>query len=132
MKKIIFAVAIFVATTLESFAGPIVSIHFEIGRKSIGCEKFGLCNPGVDVSWKLSTMQINEQENILQVTIAKEMTKGKDEYFKGNTVTFEESVVLPSDVLKALGAKTKITIETGTYALIKTRSGYQINVPLKK
>src|SRR6218665_546937 len=130
MKKLIFAAMLFAATSLESFAGPIVSIHFQIGRKSIGCEKFGLCDPGIDVSWKLSTMQINEQENVLQITIAKEMTKGKEEYFKGNTVTFEETVVLPSDVLKALGAKTKIAIETGTYALVKTRNGYQINVPL--
>lgn len=132
MKKLIFGAMIFIATTLESFAGPIVSVHIEIGRKSQGCDRFGICKATVDAGWKLSTMQLNEQENTLQIAVAKEMTVGKEEYFKGNTVTFEEAVVLPPDVLKALGTKNKVAIEAGTYALTKTRSGYQINVPLKK
>ena len=131
MKKIIIAVGLIMATTVASFAGPVVTIHFEIGRQSQGCSKFGFCNPGIDVNWKLSTMQINDETNTLQIFISKEMISGKEEYFKGNTVTFEEAVLLSADIQKALGSKGRLSIEKGSYTLLKVRGGYQINVPLK-
>lgn len=131
MKKLIIA-AVVVLMSAQAFAGPIVTIRFEIGRESLGCEKFGLCNPGVDVSWKLSTMQINDLTQELQVNIANEMVVGKEVFFTGTTVTFEETIVLSAEVQKALGSTNRITIEKGTYKLIKTRNGYQINVPLLK
>ncbi|MCW3071161.1 MAG: hypothetical protein JWO44_1051 [Bacteroidetes bacterium] len=132
MKKLIIAAVVLVIMTVKAVAGPVVTIHFEIGRNSLQCAKFGICNAGVDVEWKLSTMQINDQTNELQITISKEMIAGKEEYFKGNTVTFEEAVVLSAEIQKALGSKVRISIETGTYKLIKTRSGFQINIPLNK
>lgn len=131
MKKLIIAVGIVLMAGVKTFAGPVVTIHFEIGRKSLGCEKFGICNPGIDVNWKLSTMQINDETHTLQVFIAKEMISGKEEYFKGNTVAFDEKVVLSSDIQKALGSKTGIIIEKGTYTLLKVKGGFQINIPLK-
>ncbi len=130
MKKLIIAAVILLATTAQSFAGPIVSIHFEIGRKSIGCSKFGICDAGVDVSWKLSSMQIDENSKTLIINFHKELTAGKEEYFQGQKITFEESVILPSDVVKALGYNKNITIKANTYKLQKTRTGYQIIVPI--
>ena len=131
MKKLIIAVAMVLAVSVKAFAGPVVTVHFEIGRKSLNCDKFGICNPGIDVNWKLSTMQINDETHTLQVVIAKEMITGKEEYFNGNTVTFEEAVVLPADIQKALGATGRIGIEKGTYTLSRVKGGFQINVPLK-
>lgn len=131
MKKLIIAVAVVLAMSVKAFAGPVVTVHFEIGRQSQGCNKFGICDPGIDISWKLSTMQIDENAHTLQIVIMKEMITGKEDYFKGNTVTFEEAVLLPADVQKALGATGKVEIEKGTYALTKIKGGFQINVPLK-
>ena len=76
-------------------------------------------------------MQINDETNTLQIFISKEMIAGKEEYFKGNTVTFEEAVLLSAEIQKALGAKSRLGIEKGSYTLLKVRGGYQINVPLK-
>ncbi|MCW3084581.1 MAG: hypothetical protein JWP12_1947 [Bacteroidetes bacterium] len=131
MKKIIIAVALVVATTVASFAGPVVSVHFEIGRKSLGCTNFGICKAGVDVDWKLSTIQINDATNTLQIVMLKDLIVGKEQYFKGNTITFEEAFTFSADVQKALGSKNRITIEAGTYELVKIRGGYQINISLK-
>jgi urease alpha subunit len=116
---------------MESFAGPIVNIHFQIGRKSLDCAKFGICDGGIDVSWKYSTMQINDETKTLQIAFTKEVISGKEEYFRGNTVSFEESFILPADVQKALGSRNTITIGVGTYNLIKTSKGFQINIPIK-
>ena len=131
MKKIIIAVALVVTTTVASFAGPVVTIHFEIGRKSMGCTNFGICKAGMDVNWKLSTAQINDETNVLQIVMLKDLIAGKEQYFKGNTITFEEAFTFSADIQKALGSKNKIIIGAGTYELVKIRGGYQINIPLK-
>jgi len=131
MKKLIFAIVIMMSS-VEMFAGPIVTVHFEIGRKSMDCRGFGICNAGVDVNWRFSTMRIDSETNSLQIAISKEMISGKEEYFKSNTVTFEETAVLSQEIQKALGATNRVAIEKGTYALVRTKTGYQINVPIKK
>jgi len=135
MKKIIIAALIIIGTTAKTFAGPIVTIHFEIGRQSQGCTKFGICNWGVSVARNSTSdsngsVQIIENTNSLLITLTKEAVSGKEEFLKGNTVTFEEQVVVPSNILKGLEAKDKITILPGTYKLARTNSGYQINIPL--
>jgi hypothetical protein len=131
MKKLIIAAVLLITTTAHMLAGPIVNIHFEFGRKSLGCQNFGICNGGIDVTWKYTTVQVNEETQTLQISLTKEAVVGKEEYFKGNTITFEEAYTLPADIQKALGLRSTTTIEVGTYKLIKTTKGVQISIPIK-
>ena len=130
MKKLIIAAVILIACTAQTFAGPIVTIRIEIGRLSLGCDRFGLCNITVDQVSRTASMQVDENTNSLLLNIAKEVTVGKEEYFKGQVVSFEEPVVLSASLLKALGVRNFNTIAVGTYKLTSTRLGYQISIPL--
>ena len=131
MKKLFIAAVILMATTVQMVAGPIVSINFQIGRKSLDCAKFGICNAGVDVTWKLSSMQYDETNHILLVNVHKEFISGKEEFFTGQTVLFEEAVTLSPEIQKALGSRVQLTIPVGKHKLTKTRSGFQIQIALK-
>lgn len=131
MRKLLLAAIVILVATAETFAGPVITIRIEIGKKSEDCARFGFCSTSVEGSWRASSMQIDENANALLVNIDKELTQGKEQYFLGYTVNFEEAYALPADVLKALGRKSGITIEPGAYTLMKTRTGYQITIPLK-
>jgi hypothetical protein len=130
MKKMILAAILMIATTATTFAGPVITIRVEIGRKSLGCDRFGICSTSVEASWRLSSMQNDEINNSLLINVSRELIVGKENYFSGSTVTFEEPFTLPLDVQRALGLQYQTTIEAGTYKLVLTKSGYQIVVPL--
>jgi hypothetical protein len=130
MRKLIIASLLLLATSVRTFAGPIIGIHFEIGRKSLDCQKFGICNGGIDASWKLSTAQLVDETGALQIFFSKESILGKEEYFSGNTLTFEEEFTFSADIQKALGSRTQITIKPGKYQLVRTKQGFQVNIPL--
>ncbi|HEY0031470.1 MAG TPA: hypothetical protein VGC65_11970 [Bacteroidia bacterium] len=132
MKKLLIVAVILMSTTVQMFAGPIVTIRFEIGRESMGCNRFGICDPSVDVGGKMSSMQIDENSNMLLININSELTAGKEQYFTGSTVTFEEIEIIPAEIQKALGARTNINIPAGSYKLTKTRLGFQISIPLSQ
>ncbi|MDF2435833.1 MAG: hypothetical protein K0Q95_209 [Bacteroidota bacterium] len=129
MKKFLVAAIVLVAMSFQAVAGPIVTIKFEVGRKSLGCTKFGICNIGLDVNYKISTVQINDQTGDLELAFTKEAIVGKEDFFTGTTVTFEEAFTMSPEVQKALGSRSAVTIGIGTYKLVKTRSGYQITIP---
>lgn len=130
MRKLLLVAIVTLATTLQSFAGPIITIRIEIGKKSEDCARFGICHTSVEGSWRASSMQVDENANVLLVNINKELTQGKEAYFVGQSVNFEEAYMLPADVLQALGRKSGITIKPGSYLLQKTRTGYTISIPL--
>jgi hypothetical protein len=129
MKKFLVAAVVLVAMSFQAVAGPIITIRLEIGRQSLGCTRFGICNAGVDVDFKTSTMQINDQTGELEIAFTKEAIIGKEDYFTGTTVTFEEAFTLSPELQKALASRSVVKIGIGTYKLIKTRTGYQINIP---
>jgi hypothetical protein len=131
MKKMIIAAIILIATTAQTFAGPVVTVHIEIGRKSLGCDRFGICSTSIDASWRMSSMQYDETNTVLLINLNTELTQGKEEFFAGSTVLFEESYALPADLVKALGMTSQFTINAGSYKLAKTRTGYTISVPLR-
>ncbi|MCW3104733.1 MAG: hypothetical protein JWO09_3173 [Bacteroidetes bacterium] len=133
MKKLIIAAVVLVVMTVKAVAGPVVTFHCEIGRKSLDCSKFGFCDWGINVDFKAAsnaTVQLIENANSLKIDLTKDAIIGKEEFFKGNTVVFEEDFVVPVNIQKALGAKSTITIKAGTYKLIKTQTGFQINISL--
>jgi hypothetical protein len=127
MKKLIIA-AVVVLMSAQAFAGPIITIKIEIGKKSLGCDKFGWCSGTVGVMAK-STIQIDEK-NTLLINLDKESAIGKEDYLTGSYVTFDEAFTLSSDILRALGSKTIITVKQGKYPLTKTSLGYLISIPL--
>jgi hypothetical protein len=131
MKKLILAALVILAATAATYAGPVITIRIEIGKKSEGCSRFGICKTTIEGSWAYSSMQHDEERNTLLINLDKEITAGKEEYFYGQTVTFEEAYTLPSDIQRALGFSETVTIEPGAYQLLRTSKGYQIMIPLK-
>src|SRR4051812_23102026 len=117
MKKLICTIIIVAASSVQMFAGPVVTVRVEFGKQSAECKRFGICDWGVDVSFKSSTtvtsFQFDEKNNTLFINIPQNAVAGKEEYFKGQTIGFEEAVKVPANVQKALGSKTEITIEAG-------------------
>ncbi|MGZ7136102.1 MAG: hypothetical protein ACXVHY_09510 [Methanobacterium sp.] len=112
-----------------------MSIWVQIGRVSQECSGFSICHWGAGVRSMEqpsgSTLQIDENANSLIINISKESIIGKEQYFTGKTVNFEEAVIMPYELQKAIGSIDKITIGTGAYKLNVTKTGYQIVIPLK-
>lgn len=130
MKKLVLVCALFIAGSLAAVAGPIVTISIEFGKKATDCGGWGICHVTVDNASLLGTFQINDNTNQLILQVSKEAVAGKENYVSGNLVRFDEDIVLPSDVTKALGVKTGIVIKAGSFPVVKTKSGYQISFPL--
>lgn len=130
MKKLFFVFTLIIATSFAAVAGPIVTLTVQIGKKSEACAGFAFCGISVSAGSRLASAQIDDNSNTLLLNISREAASGKENYLSGNYVKFEEAVVLPADVIKALGRKSGITINVGTYSVVKTAAGYQIAIPL--
>jgi hypothetical protein len=125
MKKLIIAAVILLATTAQSFAGPIITLTVEFGHGP-NCEGRGICKITVTGSRSV-TANINDNTGNLEISFAKSvMQKGIYEtQFINGTFEVPESYELSEDVCSKLGIE-KFTVKKGKYKVIETKSEYSI------
>ncbi|MDQ3048055.1 MAG: hypothetical protein M3R27_10940 [Bacteroidota bacterium] len=142
MKKFFLVAVILIATTVSSFAGPIVTIKIAIGKNALNCDKFGICwkDSGVSVDFALvangtsggTQLKINEETGNLDIIIPEDVWKTKSNYFSGSTVMIDEEINLGRKISSMLQSPTTVVIKTGKYNITKDRSNNVIiSIPLK-
>jgi hypothetical protein len=128
MKKLIIAAVLLMMTTVQSFAGPIVTLSVEFGHKNANqdCIERGICH--VTVGWsKNITATVNDNTGNLEFTFLKtSMSKEVfDTQFINGIFEVPISYDLPNDVCQKLGVD-KFTIKTGKYKIVETKTQYTI------
>ena len=115
---------------MVSYAGPIVSIKFEFGRKSCNCCGFGICDfvIGIDPNFDNYSTQ-RDGEAIGQITfngktlimsfLKESMTSyTTDKYFGSGFFVIAEDIVLPFELCEKLGLNS-FTIKHGKYKIVE-------------
>lgn len=126
MKKLIIATFILLATTAQTFAGPIITLSVEFGRGE-DCTGRGICKITVGGSMKSSTGNLNDNTGNLEVTIFKSTNLAgvyETQFING---VFEVPVAysLSTEVCNKLGVA-NFTIKAGKYKVEETRGQYKI------
>ena len=115
-------------TTLPSNElGPKITITFELGRKSRGCEKIGICNVSFEGSIGRQTGSNGDntatgtawlENGRLKISFDRtSMTEATYlTHFGSGNFQLEEDYILPTDIATALGVRS-YTIKTGKYAV---------------
>lgn len=126
MKKLIIAAFILLATTAETFAGPIITLSIEFGRGP-DCTGRGLCKITVGGTMKSITANINDNSGNLELVIMKSSNSASvyESQFINGVFEVPVAYTLSSDVCSKLGVD-KFTIKTGKYQIVETRSQYKI------
>jgi hypothetical protein len=128
MKKLIIAAVILLATTAQSFAGPIITLSIEFGHldENKVCIERGLCRITVGGS-RAITANTNDNTGNLEMNFSKKGTqKGIFEtQFINGIFEVPASYELPADVCAKLGIE-KFTVKKGKYKVIETKSQYSI------
>ena len=128
MKKLIIAAVILLATTAQSFAGPIITITIEFGHldENKVCIERGLCRVTVGRS-RAITANINDNTGNLEMNFSKNSPqKGIFEtQFINGIFEVPAPYELPADVCSKLGIE-KFTVKKGKYKVIETKSEYSI------
>jgi len=138
MKKVLITLGIVFLISivcLPSFAGPIVSIKLEFGRRSQNCTGFGICIFEINGTFYMndnSTLGTNEaigncsiRENKLEISFENMNAETIKQYFQESHFIMEEDFNLPKEVCEKLNIKTYL-IKKGSYPII--RSGKTIKV----
>lgn len=103
-----------------------IKIHIEWGRKSKGCEGFGICSTDIDIDAQLSDAAFFGRANAngnLVLEVTKIGMESINKRFSSNTIILEEDFILSDDVCKSLGLKTGYTIKQGKYTVKTDSSG---------
>ncbi len=128
MKKLILAFAILIATTAQTFAGPIISVSLEFGHKDVNkvCIERGICTFSVGVSRNM-TATINDNTGNLELTIIKSASQNSIYQAQFINGIFEVPVAysLPADVCAKLGVD-RFTVKSGKYKVVETKTQYTI------
>ena len=141
MKKLFIAAVILIGTTVQSLAGPIVTVKLRIGKNKLDCADFGLCWKGssVDVSAALvengaedgTVLQINDRTGNLDLIVPSSIWKEKSDFFSGVSVVFEEEVNFGPKISRLLGSSVPVVIKPGKYVMKKDhKNNAIITVPL--
>lgn len=121
-----------VSSTIEIEVGDVeVEIDVEVGRKKLGCQKFGICDfPDVTVGKSYMTMSYNKSLGLLVFKVEIEGLKAnqpdKVVYFEGkNSVSIEEPWSLPASIESQLKLPKKFKGVVGEYDVV-TKDGYYL------
>jgi len=142
MKKIILMSIIAFLLASSSFAGAVITIKAEIGKKSQpNCPGFGLCNISISIGVTPNDGMVNGNLSVENST--ETMTLGLSEkdilsnqpdkivYFKGKTsVIFTEDFILSSEINSAAKAIKPLVIKRGEYPLTYKNGMYYIEIPM--
>ncbi|MCX6296964.1 MAG: hypothetical protein NTX97_13060 [Bacteroidetes bacterium] len=128
MKKLILAFAILLATTAQTFAGPIITLSVEFGHRDASglCIERGLCKITIGVSRNM-TATINDNTGNLELTIIKSVSQNSVYQAQFINGIFEVPVAysLPADVCAKLGVD-RFTVKSGKYKVVETKTQYTI------
>ena len=114
------------------FAGPILVIKIELGRKSLDCHKAGICRIWIsdaDAQGGVPCLTfIDDDDNFKMDIISKEEHVLQDERLTGDFFVVEEAVELPPNLMIGLGLKdAKGVIKPGKYPIEHQGDRFSIN-----
>lgn len=132
-------IAIFMAFSFETYAGPTISVNIVLGKDPAkDCPGFGFCIISATLDWENSaTAQIKNTDNgnfTVKISEAEIVNNAPDklQYFKNKKfVTFEKAAVIPADIAQAIGFTGEIVINTGNYKVEKVGGDYVITLPVR-
>lgn len=128
MKKLIIAAFILLATTAETFAGPIITLSIEFGHfdANKNCIGRGFCRITVGGS-RAMTAFINDNTGNLELTINKAASQNAiyENQFTNGVFEVPAAYTLSNDVCSKLGVD-KFTVKVGKYKVIETNTQYKI------
>jgi len=139
MKKffVLFLLNIFCFLTFAE--GVVVKTTISLGRKSQGCDGFGICSTQVVTENQPGavngTIELNEAESVMVLCLnagdVKNVQPDKVVYLANKTsVEFAEDYMLPAAVRSALKASKPLVIRRGSYRLTSKGGKYYIEIPL--
>jgi hypothetical protein len=124
MKKIIIASMLLIAGIAQSFAGPIITVSVEFGRKP-DCTGRGICRVTVGGSWK-NTLQIdNNTGNLLMVVQKSSLTAANLDQFANGVFEVGADYLLPAELCEKLETES-FTIRRGNYTVTETSGQYTV------
>jgi hypothetical protein len=123
--------SIFCILSLQSIAGPIITLTIELGRRSKGCTGLSICKFKLELEDRLSSATLQASTKELIMNIKSEALIGHENAIQNGYFIMEEDYVVPDDVAKALGESPKIVLKTGKYLARKTTTGYTIRFPIE-
>jgi hypothetical protein len=140
MKKLFLTFVVALLFASSSFAGIVIKVELEIGRKSIpNCPGFGICSIKVSVDAAntaiMGNLVYDKEKSTVVISIPEsEILRYQPDklvYFKDkSTVTFMENVTFPADVCLALKSSNQIVIKNNTYSITYNKGVYYIEVPI--
>jgi hypothetical protein len=139
MKKIILTSIVALLFASASFAGVVITIKIEVGKKSQpNCPGFGWCGMSINVSLEdgmKGTFNYDAERASVIIGIPESeilrVQPNKLVYFKGkSSVVFEEDFIVPQEILSAIKANNSIIIKKGEYPITYTKGIYFIEFPL--
>lgn len=104
-----------------------IRIEAEWGRPKYECTGLGIC--GLRITIGIGTMaegRLSSDQGTFILDVPFALTKGHEKQFSGSHFVAEEEYVLPSDLVKALGAKRQVVIRAGRHEMKKTELGYTV------
>lgn len=128
MKKLIIAAFILLATTAQTFAGPIITLSIEFGHLNADkvCVERGLCKISVGGSRGITAF-INDNTGNLELTINKTASQNAiyENQFINGVFEIPVTYTLSNDVCSKLGIE-KFTVKAGKYKVVETNTQYKI------
>ena len=120
-------------TETISEAGPTIRIELDLGRKSKGCTKVGICVIKIEIELNVrpnhgnGTATINENGGLAIIFESASMDKETvKNHFGSGFFVLEEDYIVDGDVAEKLGIDS-YTIKAGKYAAKQTKEGFNVN-----
>ena len=140
MKKIVLTTLVALLLASSSFAGIVITIKVEIGRKSLpNCPAFGLCDVTFNISYQEGSVNgtldvSNERSSMILGINERDILKVQPDkivYLKDKkSVVFAEDFVMPAEINKAVKSLKPLVIKKGEYPLTYKNGVYFIEFPL--
>jgi hypothetical protein len=139
MKKIILTSIVALLFAAASFAGSVITIKIELGKKSLSnCPGFGFCSISIGLDYQdgmKSTLNYDADRATVIIGIPESellrVQPGKLIYFKDkSSVVFTEDYTVPQEIITAVKANKPIIIKKGEYPMNYSKGIYFIEFPL--
>jgi len=140
MKRVLFSVAILIATFSDGSAKPKlhVSCDFTIGRPRHDCNGVCVCRENFkwEITWEGMIKQghgfvLDENEG-LSIAINEELIKKQDinkfNSLMSGKVVLDSEEELPADLLRKIGYKGSNKFQAGTYSVVRYQGYFLVNL----
>ncbi len=126
--KALLVIAIFIASSLQSFAGAKLDIHIEFGRRSLGCTRFSICHFAESLNERTNASVENTGKALL-FNINRDAFIGHDGQIQNGYFIMEEDCAIGESEKKSLGLPSNAVLRAGKYKAVKTETGWGITIP---